>query len=190
MAADPEISSDEWAAWRSFRDMFRRLDQALGRELQRDGDISAPEYEILVTIFRQPDRQMRAKNLAEHLGWEKSRVSHQVTRMEKRGLVQRTNCETDLRGSWIELTANGSRAVLGTMREHSASIRRYFLDVLTPGELAVFSDASTRIRAAVTANDTTDCDADDGADAGASAGAGNSAPVAATAEPAADSVHA
>ncbi|MDQ1556763.1 MAG: hypothetical protein QOI02_1765 [Actinomycetota bacterium] len=166
MPADTEISSEEWAAWRSFIDMRRRLGQTLERELQQAGDISGPEYEILMAVFAEPNRQIRAKNLAEHLGWEKSRVSHQVTRMEKRGLVERTECDTDLRGSWVGLTADGKRAVLGTMREHSASIRRYFLDVLTAEELRVFADASGRILSAI----SDDCPAiDDDAVANATA---------------------
>jgi DNA-binding MarR family transcriptional regulator len=92
---------------------------------------------------------LRARELAETLSWEKSRVSHQVTRMEKRQLVERRECDTDLRGSWVGLTADGKRAVLGTMREHSASIRRYFLDVLTPAEFELRHGAQSKEKCAV-----------------------------------------
>ena len=60
------------------------------------------------------------------LGWEKSRLSHQVTRMERRGLVERTDCDTDARGTWIGITPDGRRAILGAMRDHATNIRRYF----------------------------------------------------------------
>ncbi|NEM92469.1 MarR family winged helix-turn-helix transcriptional regulator [Galbitalea soli] len=149
MESSSEISEEEWRAWRTFVEMRRRLDQVLERELHAAGDISRPEYDLLMTVFAVPGRRIRARELAERLGWEKSRVSHQVTRMDRRGLVARSECDTDLRGSWVELTPAGTRAVLGTMREHAANIRRYFLDVLTPEELETVADISARVLAAV-----------------------------------------
>lgn len=141
----PAVSPDEWQAWRSVFSMQRTLERALERTLQDGADISTPDYEILLALFEAPGRRMRARELGERLDWEKSRVSHQVTRMEKRGLVERTLCDTDGRGTWIGLTPDGSRAVLGAMREHAASMRRYFFDVVTPEELDVMSAASRRV---------------------------------------------
>lgn len=155
------ISPAEWDAWRAFYAMRRRLDRTLERQLQHDSDISAPDYEVLLAIFTAPDRHIRTRELTRELDWETSRVSHQVTRMEKRGLVERTECDSDGRGSWIGLTPAGSRAVLGAMREHAASIRRYFFDVLSPEELATLAAASSRVLEAL--EPTTDCDPDDGA---------------------------
>jgi len=155
------ISAAEWDAWRAFYAMRRRLDRTLERQLQRDGDISAPDYEVLLAVFTAPDRRIRTRELTRELDWETSRVSHQVTRMEKRGLVERTECDTDGRGSWIGVTPAGSRAVLGAMREHAASIRRYFFDVLSPEELATLASASSRVLDAL--EPTTDCEPDDAA---------------------------
>ena len=141
------VSPAEWDAWRSFTTMRRSLDRALERNLQATGDISAPDYEILIALFEAPDKTMRARDLAVRVGWERSRVSHQVTRMTKRGLLERTECDSDGRGTWVGLTADGRRAVLGTMREHSARIRRYFFDVLTAEELATLESLSERVLA-------------------------------------------
>lgn len=144
------VTETEWTAWRTFTSMRRQLDVALERQLQRDGDISAAEYSVLITLFEAEDRQLRARDLAMTLAWEKSRVSHQVSRMEKRGLVGRRECDTDARGTWITLTADGKRAVLGAMREHSATIRSYFFDVVTPAELEAFRAASERVLGVIT----------------------------------------
>ena len=152
------ITAAEWDAWRAFYAMRRRLDRTLERQLQGDSDISTPDYEVLLAIFTAPDRQVRTRELTRELDCETSRVSHQVTRMEKRGLVERTECDSDARGTWIGLTAAGSRAVLGAMRGHAASIRRYFFDVLTPEELATLAAASTRVLEAL--EPTTDCEPD------------------------------
>jgi DNA-binding MarR family transcriptional regulator len=74
--------------------------------------------------------------------------------MEKRGLVERSECDTDARGTWIAITADGRRAILGAMRDHATSIRRYFFDVLSDSEKAVLSDVSGRVLDAI---DPPDC---------------------------------
>jgi DNA-binding MarR family transcriptional regulator len=145
MSEVSSVSQDEWDVWRAFFRMRRHLDLALERQLQHDAEISGPDYEILLALFESPDKQLRARELGALLGWEKSRLSHQVTRMERRGLVERTECDTDARGTWIGITADGSRATLGAMRDHALSIRKFFFDVLTDEEKRVFKDVSGRV---------------------------------------------
>ena len=143
------VSPAEWDAWRSFTTMRRSLDRALERNLQSTGEISAPDYELLIALFEAPDKTMRARDLAVRVGWERSRVSHQVTRMTKRGLLERTECDTDGRGTWVGLTAAGRRAVLSSMRDHAAVIREYFFDVLTSEEIATLQSLSERVLATI-----------------------------------------
>jgi DNA-binding MarR family transcriptional regulator len=152
------VSPAEWDAWRSFTTMRRTLDRALEKNLQSTGDISAPDYEILIALFEAPDKSMRARDLAIRVGWERSRVSHQVTRMTKRGLLERTECDSDGRGTWIGLTPSGRRAVLNSMRDHAAAIREYFFDVLDPGEIETLRSLSDRVLATI---EPAPCDDDD-----------------------------
>jgi DNA-binding MarR family transcriptional regulator len=88
---------------------------------------------------------LRARELGQELAWEKSRVSHQVSRMEKRGLVERRECDTDARGTWIGITPDGRRAVLGVAREHAATMRSHFFDVVSASELDAIKVASERV---------------------------------------------
>jgi len=125
--------------------MRNHLDRTLERQLQSSGDISAADYQVLIALFESPEKQQRARELSTRIGWEKSRLSHQVTRMEKRGLLERTECDTDARGTWIGLTPAGSRAILSAMRGHQAAIRQYFFDVLSPQEQETLKDASLRV---------------------------------------------
>lgn len=125
-----QLTEDDWAVWDAFYSMRRRLDRALEVRLHSESGVSAAEYEILVGLGRSADRRLRVRDIAEQIGWEKSRVSHQVTRMEKRGLVRRTECDSDARGTWVELTADGRRAMLASSRDHNAAIKRYFVDAL------------------------------------------------------------
>ncbi|MHB1171620.1 MAG: MarR family winged helix-turn-helix transcriptional regulator [Lacisediminihabitans sp.] len=149
MAVQPALTDAEREVWHSFYSMRRQLDRALDLQLQRDSSVSASEYEILISLHRAPSGQLRIKDLAIAIGWEKSRVSHQVARMEKRGLLTRTECESDARGSWIGLTADGRRAVLGAMPGHVAAIRRYFFDVLGAKEGNQLKELSARIVGAI-----------------------------------------
>lgn len=149
MSEVSEVTDEEWRVWRSFYAMRRQLDRALENQLQADAGISGPDYEILLALFESPQKRLRSRDLAELIGWEKSRISHQVSRMEARGLVDRQECEDDLRGTWVGITADGRRATLGAMREHTTAIRSLFFDVLSEAELASLSSASRKVLDAI-----------------------------------------
>jgi DNA-binding MarR family transcriptional regulator len=149
MSEVSEIADADWALWKGFQAMRRELDRALEQRLQADAGISGPDFEILLPLFRTRDNQLRARDLAELLGWEKSRISHQVTRMVTRGLLERRECPTDLRGTWVVLTPNGRRAVLSASRGNATELRRLFFDLLRPEEKAVLAAAAERVVDAV-----------------------------------------
>ena len=144
-----EVTPDELAVWRTFHAMRRQLDHALEQQLQRDSGISQPDYEILIALLESPDARLRSREIGERIGWEKSRISHQVTRMEVRGLVERTECEDDLRGTWVGLTPAGERAIRQAVGQHRARIRELFFDVLSGEELAALRAMSERVLQAI-----------------------------------------
>ncbi|WP_210508790.1 MarR family winged helix-turn-helix transcriptional regulator [Naasia sp. SYSU D00057] len=145
MSEVSDISEADWSVWRSFVMMRRQLDRALEHRLQEDAGVSGPDFEILLPLFKAPGNQLRARDLVELLGWEKSRVSHQVTRMVARGLVERRECPTDLRGSWVTLLPDGRRAVLNASRGNATELRRLFFDVLTDEEKATLAALAERV---------------------------------------------
>lgn len=138
-------TEDQWETWHAFYWMRRRLDRTLDLQLQRDSDISAAEYEVLIALNRSPDRRQRSRDLALAIGWEKSRLSHQLSRMERRALVERVACETDARGLWIGLTTRGRRTVLAAMRGHTAALERFFFDQLDDDSARVLRAFSERV---------------------------------------------
>lgn len=139
------VDEAEWALWDTFGAMHARLARELDRRLQRDAGISQGDYAVLLTLFRAPERRLRPGALSEKIGWEKSRLSHQLTRMVGRGLVERVDCDTDGRGSLIVLTNTGRLALLRAMRDHAVAIRSLFLDLLEPDQKQAIADASTRV---------------------------------------------
>lgn len=161
------LTGDEWGVWRSFSSMRRQLDRALETQLRRDSAVSVAEYEVLLALHEAPDRQLRIKEISARTGWEKSRVSHQVTRLEKRRLLSRSECETDGRGSWVALTSDGRRTVLDAMRAHGDAIRQYFFDLLAAGEGELLQRFSEQVLEAIGALPDTKSPTDTKSPAGA-----------------------
>jgi DNA-binding MarR family transcriptional regulator len=145
MSSVSELPPADWRLWRSLRAMNEQLSRELDRQLQRDAGISQSDYGILVALFEAPDRRLRTGELGDLLSWEKSRVSHQVARMESRGLVERVVCDSDGRGTWVTLTVDGKRAFLGAVREHAVAIRELFFDELEPDEKEIMLRAVDRV---------------------------------------------
>lgn len=138
-------TESERRLWRSFFVMRRQLELTLERRLQADAGISTADFEILISLLEEPSKRRRAGQIGDIIGWEKSRVSHQITRMESRGLVKREECDDDARGVWVVLTSEGNSAVLSALRDHRDAVREYFFDVLTDDEKDTLMAISTRV---------------------------------------------
>ncbi|MEW2523040.1 MarR family winged helix-turn-helix transcriptional regulator [Actinacidiphila alni] len=136
MTESRSLEPDEWEFWDTWMRAQRLLTRELERGLQRDCDISKPEFSVLVTLWQAAGREMRVGELSESLDWDKSRVSHQLTRMEKRGFVERTQYGADGRRAGIGLTAEGRRAAERAVLVHGANIRRHVFDFLDPERAA------------------------------------------------------
>lgn len=128
------LTDDQQRAWRAYVVMQSRLNARLGQELQADSELSLSDFEVLVHLTDTPERRLRILELARALQWEKSRVSHHLRRMEKRGLVERAECPSDARGAFIVLTDAGRRAIEAAAPQHVETVRRLFFDGLTEAE--------------------------------------------------------
>jgi DNA-binding MarR family transcriptional regulator len=135
LAMAETLEPEEWELWDTWMRAQRLLARELDRGLQRDCGISKAEFSVLVSLWQAPGRQMRVGELSASLDWEKSRVSHQLTRMENRGFVERTQRGAGGRRTGIGLTAEGRRAAQSAILTHAGNIRRYFLDPLTPQQV-------------------------------------------------------
>ncbi|CAB4873931.1 unannotated protein [freshwater metagenome] len=138
MAATKWLSNAQREAWRNVSLMNLQLVALLGSELAADG-LSYQDYLVLADLSDRPDGRARLNELARQLGWEKSRVSHHVTRMEQRGLVARVKCPTDQRGWFVTLTDVGRGAIEAAAPAHVAVVRRNFIDLLTREQLGTLN---------------------------------------------------
>ena len=159
---DPRrLTDDELELFQAFHLMRRGFDRTLDAQLQHDDGISISELEVLMALTRSPGRRLRVRDLVDVTGWEKSRVSHQVTRMVARGFVERQECVEDRRASWIHLTGEGRRVVVRALPEHSATIRRILFDALSLEQQDQLLGIARTMNSAIAAEDCAppeDCD--------------------------------
>jgi DNA-binding MarR family transcriptional regulator len=139
------LSEDEQRAWRTYLRLGSLLPAALNRQLQQDSGLTLPEYEVLVALSEAAGQRLRPFQICDALNWEQSRLSHQLTRMERRGLVKRQECEADGRGAFIALSPAGADAIREAAPQHVAAVRRLIFDRLSGAELASFERACSII---------------------------------------------
>lgn len=133
------LSADEERLWRQWLLLGSRLSATLQREMQDDSGLSSPDFAVLVNLTDDPDGRVRVTDLAALLLWERSRVSHHVTRMERRGLVQRVECAEDGRGAFVAITPEGRAAIEKAAPGHVRAVRRLVFDVLSEDDVAQFT---------------------------------------------------
>ena len=146
MARPQRLDERQRLVWKAYRDLYLELSTVLEDQLLRDAGLSGSEYAVLVELSHSPDGLLRARELGSELGWDRSRLSHLVGRMEKRRLVAREECEEDARGSMVRLTDTGRATVDDVAPEHSEAVRRYFFNALSSDELETFATVVDRLR--------------------------------------------
>jgi DNA-binding MarR family transcriptional regulator len=140
----------EMASWRAYIVGSALLEYRLNRELQLTHGLSIADYEIMARLSEQPDLRMRMSELANEIAHSKSRISHQIRRLEAEGLVRRDECPNDGRGVLAVLTEKGLAKLREAAPTHVAGVREHMVDLLEPDELkvlaGVFERLTTRLR--------------------------------------------
>lgn len=132
--------------WREFIETVADIQGELSRRLQEESDLSAPDYSVLLALSEQDERQLRPSELAAAIGWERSRLSHHLGRMERRGLVRREDCATDSRGAVVVLTEDGATAFRRSNVPHLRAIRELFIDRLDDDGLAAVGEITRALK--------------------------------------------
>jgi DNA-binding MarR family transcriptional regulator len=120
--------------------MFTLLEGRLARELTAATGLSMADYTVLSNLVEADDRRWRITELAQHIQWSQSRLSHQILRMEKRGLVGRVEADDDARGTVVVLARPGLRAIAAAAPHHLRGVRLHMIDLLTADQLETLAD--------------------------------------------------
>jgi DNA-binding MarR family transcriptional regulator len=139
------LTEDEQHSWRAWLAASLLLQDRLTREMQAQHGLTMADYEILVRLSEVEDRRMRMSDLAEVTLSSRSRLSHQIDRMEKAGLVERQLCADDRRGAFAVLTEQGWATLVAAAPDHVESVRTHLVDVLTPKEFAALGAACQKV---------------------------------------------
>ena len=139
------LDEAEHRAWLGYRRMRLWLDAQIARDLAEDSGLSLADYDVLSTLASAEDRRGRSTEIAARMLWSKSRLSRQLDRMERRGLVKRQQCPTDARGSDIVLTDAGLEAIKNAAPGHVDSVRAHFIDLLSNEQIAALGDMAETV---------------------------------------------
>jgi DNA-binding MarR family transcriptional regulator len=139
------LDETEARAWRGYMRMRTLLHAQIVRDLAREAGLSGPDYDVLSNVSEAPGRRARLGDLAARMAWSRSRLSHHITRMERRGLVTREDCTSDGRGAFVVLTDAGWRAIRAAAPGHVASVRRHFIDLLSREQLDALAEISRTV---------------------------------------------
>lgn len=139
-----EISDEEWLAWRGYRRLAALITGRIARDISEATGLSDQDFMILMELSKSPHAELLQRELQEYIEWDKSRLSHQLSRMSSRGLVQRNRKSSS--GISVGITDAG-RLLLDKARPvHAASVRRHFLDLLSPDDLPELIAINERLR--------------------------------------------
>jgi DNA-binding MarR family transcriptional regulator len=139
------LTEDEQRAWRGLLRMTAQLNARANRLLLQEYGISLADYEVLVALSEAPEGQLRVFEVADALAWEQSRVSHQLARMQRRGLITREGCATDARGAFAVLTTAGRAAIERAAPAHVEQVRQLVFDELSHEQVGALTEITTRV---------------------------------------------
>ncbi|GAA1539152.1 DNA-binding MarR family transcriptional regulator [Microbacterium ginsengiterrae] len=139
-------TSEEFAVWREYLETFETARARIEARLHQDTQLSGGDYRVLLALSEADEKALRSSELAAQIGWERSRLSGHLGRMEKRGLIRREPCAEDARGSRVCLTDEGARAFRGSTLPHLQAVKEIFLDAFSPQQIADLGQAAADLR--------------------------------------------
>ena len=133
MAIKP-LSPQELRVWHAFKLMGEDVMSRVERDIAEATGLSGPDFGVLSRLAYCGIGGMRQQTLAESMGWDKSRLSHQLTRMKERGLIERRKAEK--RVVLVMLTKHGGEKLRAARPIHAGSVRRNLLARLSEEQIA------------------------------------------------------
>ncbi|MHC1481502.1 MarR family winged helix-turn-helix transcriptional regulator [Frateuria aurantia] len=141
------ISPAEWAAWRSFRRMAEVISGRIVHDISHATGLSSADFVVLMELNKAEDACRRQRDLQAYLEWDKTRLSHQLTRMAGRNLIERGNDREN--AVTIRMTPEGHRQLAAASPVHTDSVRKNFLNHLSSDDLEKLQDVTRKLHSAL-----------------------------------------
>lgn len=139
------LTSEEGQTWAALLRMTTRLDARLNRNLLEASGLSSGDYHVLSLLIDRPSGRLRVFELATELQWERSRLSHHLLRMQRRGLTAREECTTDRRGAFVMLTSAGQVAFGKAAPVYTEIVHHLLFEGLTKSQLAALQSTVSQV---------------------------------------------
>ena len=141
----PGLDIAEQRAWQNFLDAALRMYATMNRSLIDEHGLTLNDVRLLDLLARSPNGAARMGDLAEALLSLPSRVTRQIHRLEKQGLVTRGASPDDGRGVVASITSEGREALGTAMRTYGVAVRTHFLDKLSRPQVSAMGENCRRI---------------------------------------------
>ena len=141
----PWLNEEQRQAWVKLVAVVELLPGVLEGQLRRDSGLTHFEYFVLAMLSEAPERTLRMTALADRVNATLPRLSHVISRLEGRGLVQRMPCPEDGRATNVHLTDEGWSTIVAAAPGHVATVREYVIDALTPTQVRQLDSITTAL---------------------------------------------
>jgi DNA-binding MarR family transcriptional regulator len=143
---DSGLSETEIVAWRGLLDVSGALRRRLSQVFQDTAALSEGDFAVLVALTEAEHGALRSSELADAIHWERSRLSHHLGRMQRRGLIRREPHPADSRGAVVELTEAGHEALSHAMGPHLRALKELFVNGLTDKQMRDLAKAMSSLQ--------------------------------------------
>ena len=123
-----------------------RLTRLLDSDLQESDGISLQTFEVLLRIARSEYGRVTMSELADSVAITTGGVTRLADRLEKDGLVQRVNCPSDRRVTYLALTEVGRDTLEVATQHHLESLDSHVASRLPPEDLDAVHRALDTLR--------------------------------------------
>ena len=139
-------TQEQLRVWRNYVETAEAVRLRLAGRLQNETSLSSGDYVVLLALSEAEQQTLRSSALASQIEWERSRLSHHLGRMEKRGLLRRVSCPDDVHGIDVVMTDVGAETFHAATVPHLRAVREMFVDALTDDQLAHIDEATGALR--------------------------------------------
>lgn len=141
----PWLTEEQRQAWVKLVAVVELLPGVLEGQLRRDSGLTHFEYFVLAMLSEAPDHTLRMTALADRTNATLPRLSHVVSRLEGRGLVERLPCPEDGRATNVHLSDEGWSTIVAAAPGHVATVREHVIDALTPAQVRQLDSITTAL---------------------------------------------
>lgn len=144
MGEHKPLSEAELRAWRGLNQAGLLLQSLLDRHLKRNYSFIHADYGVLRRLQDAPENRLRLNELSQQVWFSRSRLAHQMTRLEKAGLVARSR-NAGSRATFVCLTPEGRKTIEAASQDVRDLVRRHLFVHVDQRELRILGDALGRV---------------------------------------------